>query len=307
MLGGIVQHVAEHLLQPLRVAGNGRQLVVAGHIVELNALLPEQLPVGKNRVLEFRLKIHVLQLQGEAAVLHLGKLQQLLHHVGEPAGLPQDDPHAAAQLLGVAAVIGQQRFAPAVDGREGRAQLVGHGGDELRLHLFALADLQGHLVDVVHQLPHFVVIFIGNLDAVAAAGDTLGGLRHVRHGRGDLPHKGQVHRQHHAADDHGDAHDGQRQQHYLPVKVAGGRHQTHGAHHAAIIPQRRRDRQNTLPRQGVFTGIGLHFAAVQGAAHLRSFRREADSLAAAGAVDAAAPVQKLQLDSLRAVEVAGVE
>ena len=63
----------------------------------------------------------------------------------------------------------------------GGAELVGHGGDELRLDFLTLADFQGHIVDVVHQLPHLIGVGVGQLDAVAAAGDALGGVRHLSH------------------------------------------------------------------------------------------------------------------------------
>ena len=153
MLGGVVQHVAEHLLQPLGIPGDGLgiQLLIAV-IVQLDAVLAEQLPIGIDGVLQLRLQVHFLHLQGKAAVLHFGKLQQLLHHARQAAGLLDDDAQAPAQLAGVAAFIPQQGLAPAADGRQRGAQLVGHGGDELRLHFLALADFQGHVVDVVHQL-----------------------------------------------------------------------------------------------------------------------------------------------------------
>ena len=183
VLGGVVEHVAEHLLQPLRVADDLLlEQLPAALILEGDAVLTEELAVGIDCVLELSLQIDALDAQREAAVLHLRELQQLLDHVRQAARLVEDNAHAAAQLVHVAALVGEERLAPASDGREGRAQLVGDGGDELRLHFFALADLQRHVVDVVDQLAHLVGVFVGDLDAVAAAGDTLGGVRH--HGDG---------------------------------------------------------------------------------------------------------------------------
>lgn len=53
VLGGVVQQVAEHLPQPLRVPAMGE--TVAVEVVEFNALPPEELPVGVDRILQFRL------------------------------------------------------------------------------------------------------------------------------------------------------------------------------------------------------------------------------------------------------------
>ena len=63
VLGGVVQHVAKHLLQPLRVAGDGLvvQRLVAG-VLQRDAVLPEQLPVGVDRVLQLRLQVGILHL-----------------------------------------------------------------------------------------------------------------------------------------------------------------------------------------------------------------------------------------------------
>ena len=106
MLGGVVQHVAEHLLQPLRVAGDrvGIQLLPAV-VVQLDAVLAEQLAIGIDGVLQLRLQVHFLHLEGKAAVLHFGKFQQLLHHARQAAGLLDNDAQAPAQLAGVAGLI----------------------------------------------------------------------------------------------------------------------------------------------------------------------------------------------------------
>ena len=51
---------------------------------------------------------------------------------------------------------------------------MGHGGDELAFHLLVLADLQGHIVDVVHQLTQLVGVFFLDLETVASRRDALG-------------------------------------------------------------------------------------------------------------------------------------
>ena len=107
MLGGVVQHVGEHLLEPLGVAGDGLlEQLAAALVFQGDAVLPEQLPVGVDGVFKLRLQVHGFHPQREAAVLHLGELQQLLHHVGKAAGLLEDDAQAAVELPGIAAAVG---------------------------------------------------------------------------------------------------------------------------------------------------------------------------------------------------------
>src|SRR5699024_9060056 len=121
VLGGVVQHVAEHLLEPLRVPGDGVEELVPAVVGQFNGLLLEQLPVGVNGVLELRLEVHLFDTQGEAAILHLGEVQQLLHHGGEAAGLLEDDVYAPAALLAVPAagfLQLQQGLPPAVEDRK---------------------------------------------------------------------------------------------------------------------------------------------------------------------------------------------
>ena len=99
VLGGVVQYVAQHLLQPFRIAGDriGVQFAVVV-ILQTDAILSEQLLIGVNGVLKLRLQVHVLDAEGKTAVLHLGELQQFLHHVGESAGFLEDNVQTPAQL-----------------------------------------------------------------------------------------------------------------------------------------------------------------------------------------------------------------
>ena len=54
----------------------------------------------------------VLHIQGEAAVLHPGELQQLLHHGGQAPGLAEDDEHAPAGLHRVDVVAAERSVSP---------------------------------------------------------------------------------------------------------------------------------------------------------------------------------------------------
>ena len=181
VLGGVVQYVAKHLLQPLRVTADGRQDLLSRFVAQFDPLLSEQLPVGKNGVLKLCLKIHFFQLQRKAAILHLGKFQQLLHHGREPSGLVEDDPQAPVELDLIPLPVCQQRFAPAADGCERRSQLMGHRRDKFRFHFLVLADLHGHIVDIIHQLAQLAGILVFQREAVASLRDPLGSVRYHRH------------------------------------------------------------------------------------------------------------------------------
>ena len=299
VLGGVVQQVAEHLLQPIRVAGDGLFVdgLIAG-VLQGDAVLLEQLPVGVYRVLQFRLQIHILHLEGKAPILHAGELQQLLHHVRQATGLLDDDAQSAAQLLHVAALVCQQRLAPAVDGRQGRAQLVGHRGDELGLHFLTLADLAGHIVDIAHQLAHLVGIPVGYLLAVAAAGDTLGGLRHGgnrRHHIVDEDHAGQDDQAHHRQHDTADH---QHRQQHLTVDVPDGGDVTHDAHHLTVELQQAGHGKDTLPRLAVTAYEILHLTGLHGPENLRRVGICGRRQAAGGDLHPAGAVEKLQLNAV---------
>ena len=308
VLGGVVQQVAEHLLEPLRVAGD--QLLVLGAVCgvfQRDAVLTEQLAVAVNGVLQLRLEVGVLHLQGEAAVLQTGELQQLLHHIGQAAGFLHHDLHAPLQLLNVAGVVRQQRLAPAVDCRQRGAELVGDGGDELGFHALTLADLAGHIVDVGHQLPHLVGVFVGDLDAVAAAGDALcrlghggDGCHHVVNeyhaGKDDQSH----HRQHNARHQHDRQHD-------LTVDIAEGGDVAHDAHHLPVEFQQAGHRQNVLAGDAVAPHVVLHHAALHRRQNLRRAGVGAGGDAAGGDLHPAGTVEELQLDAVAVVKGGGVD
>ena len=187
-----------------------------------------------------------------------------------------------AQLSGI--VVLQQCLAPTIDGRQGGAELVGHGGDELRLDLLTLADLQGHIVDVVHQLPHLIGVGVGQLDAVAAAGDALGGVRHLSH-RGhhavDEQQTGDQHQTDDPGDDGADDEDGQKD---LMVDLPGGGDVAHKGHRGAVELQRCSDGHHRLAGDGVLAAEYLDAAALQRPCELRGLGSRACGHALSGVI-----------------------
>ena len=141
--------------------------------MQADALLLQPVAVHEDGIFKLRQDIGRFDMQCKAAVLHPREFQQLLDHTGQSLGLPRDDDDAAARLR-VQVFRRQQRLAPAGDGCEGRPQLVRDRGNELRLRLFSLPDLDGHIVDRADQLADLIIVLPGDLHAVGAGGDALG-------------------------------------------------------------------------------------------------------------------------------------
>ena len=306
VLGGVVQHVAEHLLQPLRIAGDRCQLLAAVVVFQPDALLPEQLLIGENGVLELRLQVHLLDAEGEPAVLHLRELQQLLHHGGQAAGLVQNDADAPAHLHRVAGGVLQDRLSPAVDGGQGRAQLMGDRGDKFALHLLVLADLQGHVVDVVHQFSQLVRVLVLQLEAIAAGGDALGRLRHHRHRLHHIVDEQQVGDDDQRHAQRGDQGDGDDRHQNLPVHQPQRGHQPQDAPDLSVGDQRVGYRHDYLSRLRVLALKRPHFVLGNSLGDILRSRSGARGQAGGRDHDAAAvAVQELQLDSVLVRIVAG--
>ena len=309
VLGGVVQYVAEYLLQALRIPlDKGQQVSVAGVVLQGDAVLAEKLLVGENGVLQLRLEVHVLDLEGEAPVLHLGKVQQLLHHGGQAPGLVDDDPDAPAELLGVVGkAVVQNSLPPAVDGGEGGSELVGDGGDKLAFHFLILADFQGHVVDVVHQLPQLVGVLVFDPGAVASGGDALGRLRHHRHRLHHVVDKEEVGKHHQQHAHQGDEENRQDHEHHLLVHGPQGGHQAHDAHHPAVDGQGTGHGQDFLPRLQVpaLVGRGGHLVFLEDLKDVVGARVGPRRQPGGGNLDAPAGADELELDAVFILEALG--
>ena len=147
-------------------------------ILQGNALLTEELPVGVHRVLQFRLQIQWPPPDRvKRPSSRRENSQQLLHHIGQTAGLLHHDLHAA-----LASAARRWTRLPAASSPQPLIAVSGVRSswdtEEMNSDFICSLSpiLQGHIVDVVHQLAHFVGVLVGYLHAVAAAGDTLGRL-----------------------------------------------------------------------------------------------------------------------------------
>ena len=239
VLGRVVQQIAEDLAHAFRIPGQGRELLLAVEVIQFNALPAEKLPVGIHRVLQLRLDVHGLDGKGKPPVLDTGELQQLLHHVGQPPGLGHNDAHPLLHILRVPYFPVHDGLRPAVDGGEGRAQLMGNRGDEFILQLLRLLDLQGHVVEGVGQITDLVVELLLDLDPVRPGGDPFGGVCDARYRIHDGADEVQVGEVHHTQDGKADAQRDAHNEDDLPVHAAQGGDIPHGPRHPAVDDQRR--------------------------------------------------------------------
>ena len=293
VFGRVVKDVQEHLLHPLRVAADLGDVLVAGLILEVDALLPQAVAIHKDGILKYAPKVADFHIELKPAVLNPGELQQLLHQGGQALGLLQHGHNAPAGFHRIHFIAGHQGFAPAGNGGQRRSQLMGHRGQELRLHLLCLTDLQGEIVDGAGQFTDFVVIlreFRLDLGAIAAGCDPLGRLGDLHHRGGngvDEIHPGAPDQNHHKQsnepNDPGPHKD-------LPVRQPERGHQSQRARHLPVRRHYRNgNRQNSFAGLGIFSLEGGQLLLIQCPGDIRRLRLtargqakgRADNLAAA--------------------------
>ena len=175
---------------------------------------------------------------------------------------------------------------------------MGDGGDELAFHLLILADFQRHVVDILHQLSQLVFILVLHLNAVAPRGDALGGLGHYRHRLHHVVDKEKVGDKHHRQAQRRHQADKQHRQHHLPVYQPQRGNQPHHRLHLAVEGQGVGHRQNLLPSLRVPALEVVHPVLGDGPDDVVRPREGARRQSRGGSLDAAAGVDKLELDAL---------
>ena len=295
VLGRIVENVEKHLPHPRHVTGDLWNVFLAAVVVQADALLLQPVAVHEDSIFKLRQDIGRFDMQCKAAVLHPREFQQLLDHTGQPLGLPRDDDDAAARLR-VQVFRRQQRLAPAGDGCEGRPQLVRDRGNELRLRLFSLPDLDGHIVDRADQLADLIIVLPGDLHAVGAGGDALGRRVDLRDRHKDGADKKTAQKEDRADEQKPDRHRDERNHKDLQVRVAQARHIAQHADDLAVgVDHRAGHSEDALAGQGVAALVVPGLLAVDGLLDLRRGGRAAREFPVGGGNDLAARRDELQL------------
>ena len=180
---GVVQEIAQHLLQAVEVPQDGRH-VPALHLKADARLLRTQREdlgaVGEELAHRYGGSLHAL-LPG----LDAGEVQQLLDQMQEPPGLVFDDAGSPFFALGLRDGAVAQGLREAPDRREGCLQLMGDVGKEVAQRLLRAADRLRHAVEVLGQGAGFGWPLHRHLLLVVAAGYADGGPGHPLQGKID--------------------------------------------------------------------------------------------------------------------------
>ena len=98
--------------------------IVRNIINQINLLALQHIFIHINCLIQLNTDVNFLDVELEPSALQTGKVQQLLHHLRQPVTLLLDDAQTEHDLLRIACARPDQRFRPAADGGQRRAQLM---------------------------------------------------------------------------------------------------------------------------------------------------------------------------------------
>ena len=307
MLGGVIQNVQEHLAQAFGIAGDLRNILTIVDVLKLDALLRQAAAVHIHGIFKFAADIGRFYVQRHASVLHPGKIQQLHDHFRQTLGLAGNDLQTLTGI-GIHPLIQKQRLAPAVDDGQRCPQLMGELGDKFRLHFLVLADFGGHFIDGIRQFADLILIFGLDLDAVAAAGNTLCFL-------GDLSNRNHdgfqircVTEDHHQQNRNQRRKTGNTHHDDLPVhQLRGGNVAQHADDLAVVVDHRAGNRHDPLTGGRVLAHIGWRrTSGGNRLINIRSIGRSAAPLTVGGSNNVTVPVDKLQFDCIFVLKILSI-
>jgi hypothetical protein len=179
--GGVLEQVGHDLVQALgvgvhrQVGGLDRHPHLGGPRVQAGLVgrLVQQRPEGHDRAAQRR-----------RPRLEAGQVEQLADHPAQPLGLGEHRPQHR-RIGGLDAI--DQVLEVRLEGRDGRAQLVGDVGHQVPAQAVHLGQLGRHLVELRRQAAHLVARGGGDPAVVVAPGDGRGGLLHLAQRRGHPP------------------------------------------------------------------------------------------------------------------------
>ena len=183
----VVEYVQHHLLETARVAGDEGQAALRRGVLELYAVVAQQLAVCKGTPLR----------AGEATStcsrFSVKRPSRIARERSARPAASSTMPVEPARLRGRlsrcrggsrpgSASSVEQGLAPAGDGRERGAQLVRDRGYELVLYAVCLANLHAHVVYCVGERAYLVVAQTLGKRTVAAVGDVPRGVAKAQYG-----------------------------------------------------------------------------------------------------------------------------
>ena len=224
-----------------------------------------------HRVAHLGRDIQRLRLQRKA-VLHTGKIQQILHHIVKAVGLAGDHLNAAAKGRVFWALHAGDRLRPALDGGKRRTQLVRDGGDKFVFHALGFIQLARHMVDGVAELADLAAVFVVDARIQIALRDARGRGFDRADGAHDAANEKQPRRnaeQDHRSNQH------QAGDHTHPQALVHQRYARNKAHRRDIARGVRQHRGNGHH-------LFVHCRAVHGAALARIAQNGAQKIIAGG-------------------------
>ena len=157
-LHGVAQNIQQNLIEPHAVAAHiFRGNVMNGHI-EMLALCPDLGLDDADDAVQHLPQGDLVHAEGQLSALDLGHVQ---HVVDKPQQMPAGEGDLFQAVLHLLAVVdvGRGDGRHAHDGVHGRADVVGHVGEEFALGLVGPDGLLPRLVQLLHLLPGHLEVF----------------------------------------------------------------------------------------------------------------------------------------------------
>ena len=143
-LDGIIHNIIHDLMHKIRVRVNQQR--IAAQTLDVDLAVLDALLVGEHDVGDGFPQIVGLRVDGHLARLELGNIQHVLHQPRQAARLLRDDAQIMLCFLGRDRAV-QHAVDEALDGRHGRAQLVGDVAHELPAGIVDGLQPRSHVIE----------------------------------------------------------------------------------------------------------------------------------------------------------------
>ena len=158
VLHRIVNDVQENLLHAMTVAVDKIIIHVVGVVGQRHVGVCQHVFIHIDRFVQLHFQVERLDFERHAPGFDARKIEQFFYQSGQTAAFLVDDFHALPHFFGVGTAAGQQRFTPAVNRGQRRAQFVRDGGNKVVFHALTARNLVRHVVNGVAQFANLVII-----------------------------------------------------------------------------------------------------------------------------------------------------